>query len=97
MVYSHNSSLTLVARMDKELSLISLLQAEDWTVAEFIVPNWGDKVNSGIVLSYGAARLHHLAGWYTNPMPESTISPVRDYEFSYWTLFTQKHSAYGDY
>ena len=27
-------------------------------VAEFIVPDWGDKVNSGIGLSYRPARLH---------------------------------------
>jgi hypothetical protein len=39
------------------------------TVAKFIVPNWGDKVNS---------ELHRLAGGYDNPMtaqPESTITP----------------------
>ncbi len=45
--------------------------------AKFIVPDWGDKVNSG--LSYRAARLlvHGLAGPYDNPMPESTMSPQR--------------------
>ncbi len=31
-----------------------------------------DKVDSGIGLSYWPARLHRLAGWYYNPMPEST-------------------------
>jgi hypothetical protein len=42
-------------------------------VAKFIVPDWGDKVDSGIGLSYGAAKLHRLAGRYDNPLPESTI------------------------
>ncbi len=46
-------------------------------IAKFLVPDWGDKVNSGIGLSYrpATARLHRLAGQYNNPMPESTISP----------------------
>ncbi len=46
-------------------------------VAKFIVPDWGDKVDAGIGLSYLPARLHGLAGRYDNPMPESTISPQR--------------------
>ncbi len=45
-------------------------------VAEFIVPDWGDKVDPGIGLSYGPARLHSLAGRYDCPMLESTISPI---------------------
>jgi hypothetical protein len=45
------------------------------SVAEFIVPDWGDKVNYAIGLSYRPARLHRLAGRYDNPMPELTISP----------------------
>ncbi len=44
------------------------------TVAEFIDPDWGDKVNSGIGLSYWPARLHGLTGQYDNPMPELTLS-----------------------
>jgi hypothetical protein len=52
------------------------------TVAKFIVPDWGDKAGSGVRLSsYRPARLHRLTGRYDNPMPESTISPFRDYEF----------------
>jgi hypothetical protein len=51
------------------------------SVATFIVPDLGDKVNSDIGLSYRPARLHRLAGQYDSPMPESTISSVRDYEF----------------
>jgi hypothetical protein len=43
------------------------------TVAKFKVPDWGDKVNSGMGLSYRPARLHRLAGRYENSMPESTI------------------------
>jgi hypothetical protein len=41
-------------------------------VAEFIVPDWEDKVNFGIGL-YQPARLHRLAGRYDNPMPEFII------------------------
>jgi hypothetical protein len=44
-------------------------------VAEFKDPNWGDKVNSGIGLSYWAARLHTKAARHDNPMPELTLSP----------------------
>jgi hypothetical protein len=43
--------------------------------AEFIVPDWGDKVNYGIGLSYRPAKLHRLAGRHDNPMPVSTLSP----------------------
>jgi hypothetical protein len=47
-----------------------------YTVAEFIDPDWGDKVNSGPMgLSYRPARLHWLAGRFDNPMPELTLSP----------------------
>jgi hypothetical protein len=40
-------------------------------------PWLGDKVDSGIGLSYRPARLHRLASRYNNPMPESTISPIQ--------------------
>jgi hypothetical protein len=43
-------------------------------VAKFLVPDWGDKVDSGIGLSFRSARLHRLAGRYNNPMPKSTKS-----------------------
>jgi hypothetical protein len=39
-----------------------------------MVPDWRDKVDSGIELSYRPARLHRLAGQHDNPMPESTLS-----------------------
>jgi len=45
------------------------------SVAEFIDPDWGYKVSSGIGLSYQSARLNGLAGRY-DPMPESTLSPI---------------------
>jgi hypothetical protein len=35
-------------------------------VAKFIVPDWVEKVDFGIGLSYRPARLHRLAGWYHN-------------------------------
>ncbi len=44
------------------------------TVAEFIDPWMGYKVNSGIGLSYCPASTCSLAGRY-NPMPELTLSP----------------------
>ncbi len=45
------------------------------TVAEFIDLWLGDKVNSGIGLSYWPASPCSLAGGYDNPMPELTLSP----------------------
>jgi hypothetical protein len=42
----------------------------------FVVPAWGDKVNSGIGLSYRPERLHMLAGRYDNPMLESTVLSI---------------------
>ncbi len=58
--------------------------ADTWkiTVAEcypdhvkFLVPDWGDIVNSGIGLSYRPARLHRLAGPYNNPICQSRLYP----------------------
>jgi hypothetical protein len=47
--------------------------------AKFIVPEWGDIVDSGIGLSYRPASLCSLADRLDNPMPESTfIFQVRD-------------------
>jgi hypothetical protein len=52
------------------------------TGAEFIVPDWGDKVNSGIGLSYRPARLNRLMARYNNHMSELTMyPPVWNYEF----------------
>ncbi len=62
-------------------------------VAKFIVPDRGDKINSGIRLSYRPAKLrtvHRLASKYDNhrqPYAGSRSQqypPVRDYEFGYW-------------
>ncbi len=47
------------------------------SVAKFIFPDWGDKVNTGIGVSYRPDRLHGLAGW------SHLYPPVRDYEFGY--------------
>ncbi len=43
-------------------SLVSAFFAQ--SVAEFLVPDWGDKVYSGIGLSHRPGRLHRLAGRY---------------------------------
>jgi hypothetical protein len=50
----------------------------DYSVAKFLVSDWGEKVNSDIALSYRAARLrlHRLAGRYDNLILETTISPI---------------------
>ncbi len=47
----------------------------DPTEAQFLVPDRRDKVDYGIEMPYGPARLHRLAGRYDNLMPLSTISP----------------------
>ncbi len=57
-----------------------LLQRER-SVAKFIVPDWGDKVNSGIGLSYRTARPVRQPCAGVNYIP-----PVKDYEFSYSAL-----------
>jgi hypothetical protein len=45
-------------------------------VATFIVPDQGDKVDSGLRLSYWPASLCSLAGRYDSPLQqESTLSP----------------------
>ncbi len=54
--------------------------------AKFIVPDWGggDKVDSGIGLSYRPARLHRLAGRYASKLCRSQLdSPFRDYVVDY--------------
>ncbi len=49
------------------------------SIAKFIIPDWGDKVDSGKGLAYLPARLHYrLAGRYDTPMPKSTISPIQE-------------------
>jgi hypothetical protein len=52
-------------------------------VAKFIVPGWGDKVNSGIGLSPGPTG---YIGWRTGTTTLSRsqlYTPVRDFEFVY--------------
>ncbi len=54
------------------------------TVAKFIVPDCGDKVNSGLV------------GGYDNPMTarrSQLYPPVRDYESSYWMRMQKWNAA----
>ncbi len=58
-------------------------------VAKFKVPDWGDKVDTGIGFLYRPVRLQRLAGRYDNPMPKSTIYlPFRDYEFGLDAFFS---------
>jgi len=57
--------------------LVNYPSADILFCSQILIPWLGDKVDSGIGLSYRPARLHRLrlAGWYDNPMPESTLSP----------------------
>ncbi len=47
--------------------LLLYIYRPEGTAAKFLVPDWGEKVDSGV-------GLHWLAGWYDNPLPESTLS-----------------------
>jgi hypothetical protein len=58
-----------------DLYLFSLILSGFSPVAEFIDPDLGDKVNSGIGLSYRLTRLNGMSGRYDNLMPELTLSP----------------------
>jgi hypothetical protein len=42
---------------------------------KFLVPDWGDKIDYVIGLSYRYASLCSLAGWYDNLTPKSSLSP----------------------
>ncbi len=56
-----------------------------WTAeAQFIVPDWGNKVDFVLGLSYRPVRLHRLAGRHDNP--SRLYPPERDYEFVYWVF-----------
>ncbi len=63
-------------KVPSKFKIVYYIWLTPWTPeTEFIDPDWGDKVNSGIGLSYRPARLHWLADRYDNPMPELTLSP----------------------
>jgi hypothetical protein len=47
------------------------------SVTKLIVPDWGDKVDSGKGFSYRPAMLHRLTGKCDNPMLESTVCPIQ--------------------
>jgi hypothetical protein len=64
-------------------------------VAKFMVPQLGDKVDSGMGLSYWTARLCSLAGRYDNHMPGQLILPVRDHEFGYWFFWINDTYYFG--
>ncbi len=51
---------------------------------QFIVPDYGDKVDYGIGLSYWLVRLHRLEGRFDNAICHSQLyPPAKDYEFGY--------------
>jgi hypothetical protein len=63
-------------------------------VAEFIDPDWGDKVDSGIALSYRSARLHGLLTVTTTLWRSQLYPPVRDlhrYPLTPWTWTPPRH------
>ncbi len=43
--------------------------------AKFLIPDWGDIVDSALGLSYRPAILCSLTGRYDNPMPEGRLYP----------------------
>jgi hypothetical protein len=66
-------------------------------VAKFIVPDWGDKVDSGIGLSYRPARL--LAGGSVQQRYDGVnfIPPVRDYSMHLATAQDTHTLSYRQY
>jgi hypothetical protein len=48
-------------------TIYEVLTLNSYFVAKFIVPEWGDKVESGIGLSYRPVSLCNLAGRYRLP------------------------------
>ncbi len=42
---------------------------------QFVVPNWRNKVDYSIGLSYRPARLHRLAAQHDNPIWQSPLNP----------------------
>ncbi len=67
--------------------------------AQFIVPDWGDKVDHGIGLSYRHVRLQKAACQYDNPMQYVwyvDFPPIRDYELGYSSdAFIWKEKKYN--
>jgi hypothetical protein len=57
-------------------SILRVFSTGNYIVAKFIVPDWGDKVDSGIGLSIVPA-CQAIAGRYDNSIPESTIFPIQ--------------------
>jgi hypothetical protein len=54
-------------------------------VSKFIVPDWGDIVDSGIGLSYGSPGYIGRQGRYRTTLCRSQLyPPFRDYEFGYF-------------
>ncbi len=60
---------------------LSLQVAHSWR--QILSPWGGDRVDSGLGLSYRPTSLCSLAGRYNNPICLNFIPPVMDYEFCY--------------
>ncbi len=68
------------------------------SVAKFIVPDWGEKVDSG--LSYRPASPCSLAGRYENPMPLSTLYPqsgTKNLATGEWQISRAKKKSQKNY
>jgi hypothetical protein len=54
-------------------------RVKDWMrkVAKFLVPDWGDKANSGQGVVVTGRQATKAGCRYDNPMPESTISSTQ--------------------
>ncbi len=75
------------------LNMLQVPQQKIWTsVAKFIVPDGGDKVDSGMVLSYRPTRLHGRQAGTTTDCRSQLYPPFRNYEFGYWSQVQYKSS-----
>ncbi len=73
-------------------SSLTLKTMRETAEAQFIVPDWGDKVDYGIMgLTYRPVRRHRLAGRYDYPRPLSTSSPSKGLWI--WLLYCRNVSA----
>jgi hypothetical protein len=67
------------------------------SVAKFLVPDWGDKVNSGAGLSYLPARLHWPAGQYDNHARVNFINQSGTMNSATGAKYTRKNLLNFDY
>ncbi len=98
LVCTYNLRSTTAQRAELYCLLAVNVGSSYSTVAKFIVPDWRDKVSSGIGLSYRPASLHWLAGRYicragVNCIPQSgtmNLATVRADVIAFYTRYEVK-------